>query len=112
MISVFFLPMSIIFYLFFFFFSSRRRHTRSDRDWSSDVCSSDLVGLGDFGRPGNYMARQIARWSRQCRASETETIAAMDRLIDWLPEHLPPEGAPAIVHGDYRMDNLVFHPTE
>ena len=70
------------------------------------------VGLGEFGRPGNYMARQIARWSRQYRASETETIAAMDRLIDWLPEHLPPEGAPAIVHGDYRMDNLIFHPSE
>jgi aminoglycoside phosphotransferase (APT) family kinase protein len=70
------------------------------------------VGLGDFGRPGNYMARQIARWSRQYRASETETIAAMDHLIDWLPQHLPPEGAPAIVHGDYRMDNLIFHKTE
>ena len=70
------------------------------------------VGLGEFGRPGNYMARQIARWSRQYRASETETIAAMDRLIDWLPEHLPPEGTPAIVHGDYRMDNLIFHPSE
>jgi aminoglycoside phosphotransferase (APT) family kinase protein len=70
------------------------------------------VGLGEFGRPGNYMARQIARWSRQYRASETEAIAAMDRLIEWLPEHLPPEGAPAIVHGDYRMDNLIFHPSE
>src|SRR5438270_10001244 len=67
------------------------------------------VGLGEFGRPGNYMARQIARWSRQYRASETQTIAAMDRLIEWLPEHLPPEGPPAIVHGDYRMDNLIFH---
>jgi aminoglycoside phosphotransferase (APT) family kinase protein len=70
------------------------------------------VGLGDFGRPGNYMARQIARWSRQYRASETEAIAAMDALIDWLPRHLPEEGAPSIVHGDYRMDNLVFHKTE
>jgi aminoglycoside phosphotransferase (APT) family kinase protein len=70
------------------------------------------VGLADFGRPGNYMGRQIARWSRQYRASETEPIAAMDRLIDWLPERLPPEGAPAIVHGDYRMDNLVFHKSE
>jgi aminoglycoside phosphotransferase (APT) family kinase protein len=70
------------------------------------------VGLDDFGRPGNYMGRQIARWSRQYRASETEPIAAMDRLIDWLPQHLPPDGAPAIVHGDYRMDNLVFHKTE
>jgi aminoglycoside phosphotransferase (APT) family kinase protein len=70
------------------------------------------AGLGDFGRPGNYMARQIARWSRQYRASETETIAAMDSLIDWLPRHLPPEAPPAVVHGDYRMDNLVFHKTE
>ncbi|HEX3862911.1 MAG TPA: phosphotransferase [Stellaceae bacterium] len=70
------------------------------------------IGLGDFGRPGNYMGRQIARWSRQYRASETETIAAMDRLIDWLPTRLPAESAPAIVHGDYRMDNLVFHKTE
>src|SRR5260370_3648147 len=70
------------------------------------------AGLGDFGRPGNYIGRQIARWSRQYRASQTETIAAMDHLIDWLPEHLPAEGAPAIVHGDYRMDNLVFHPAE
>ncbi len=70
------------------------------------------IGLGDFGRPGNYMGRQIARWSRQYRASETEAIAAMDRLIDWLPQHLPAENAPAIVHGDYRMDNLVFHKTE
>jgi aminoglycoside phosphotransferase (APT) family kinase protein len=70
------------------------------------------VGLGDFGRPGNYMARQIARWSRQYRASETETITAMDRLTEWLPQHLPPEAPPAIVHGDYRMDNLVFHKIE
>ncbi len=70
------------------------------------------VGLGEFGRPGNYMGRQIARWSRQYRASETEPITAMDRLIEWLPLHLPAENAPAIVHGDYRMDNLVFHKTE
>jgi aminoglycoside phosphotransferase (APT) family kinase protein len=70
------------------------------------------IGLGDFGRPGNYTGRQIARWSRQYRASETEQIAAMDHLIEWLPRHLPEEGAPAIVHGDYRMDNLVFHKTE
>src|SRR4030081_2754981 len=70
------------------------------------------VGLSEFGRPGNYMGRQIARWSRQYRASETETIVAMDHLIEWLPEHLPPESAPAIVHGDYRMDNLIFHKTE
>src|SRR5437763_2032225 len=69
------------------------------------------VGLDGFGRPGNYLGRQIARWSRQYRASETETIAAMDALIDWLPARLPPEPPPAIVHGDYRMDNLIFHPS-
>jgi aminoglycoside phosphotransferase (APT) family kinase protein len=80
----------------------------------ADLHSVDYAALGldDFGRPGNYMARQIARWSRQYRASETVQQPAMDALIDWLPAHLPPEGAPAIVHGDYRMDNLVFHKTE
>jgi aminoglycoside phosphotransferase (APT) family kinase protein len=66
------------------------------------------VGLTDFGRPGNYLARQISRWSKQYRASEAERIDAMDRLIEWLPAHLPPEDAPTIVHGDYRLDNLVF----
>ena len=72
----------------------------------------ERVGLAEFGRPGNYMGRQIARWSRQYRASETEPIAAMDALIEWLPARLPPEAPPAIVHGDYRMDNLIFHKTE
>jgi aminoglycoside phosphotransferase (APT) family kinase protein len=70
------------------------------------------VGLAEFGRPGNYMGRQVARWSRQYQASETEKQPAMDRLIEWLPRHLPPEGASRIVHGDYRIDNLIFHPTE
>jgi aminoglycoside phosphotransferase (APT) family kinase protein len=80
----------------------------------ADLHSVDYgaLGLEDFGRPGNYMGRQIARWSRQYRASETVRQPAMDALIDWLPAHLPPEGAAAIVHGDYRMDNLVFHKTE
>ena len=71
-----------------------------------------VVGLAEFGRPGNYMARQIARWSRQYQASETEKQPGMDRLIEWLPRHLPPEGEARIVHGDYRIDNLIFHPTE
>jgi len=70
------------------------------------------LGLAEFGRPGNYMARQVARWSRQYQASETEKQLAMDRLIEWLPRHLPPEGASRIVHGDYRIDNLIFHQTE
>jgi aminoglycoside phosphotransferase (APT) family kinase protein len=70
------------------------------------------VGLADYGRPGNYFARQIARWTKQYQASETEKIEAMDRLIDWLPAHIPPGEETAVVHGDYRMDNLIFHPSE
>jgi aminoglycoside phosphotransferase (APT) family kinase protein len=66
------------------------------------------VGLADYGRPGAYIARQVARWTRQYRDSETERIDAMDRLIAWLPAHLPPEGPPALVHGDFRLDNVVF----
>ena len=72
----------------------------------------EALGLGGFGKPGNYVARQVARWSKQYRASETETIPAMDALIDWLPAHVPEREYPALVHGDYRMDNLIFHPTE
>jgi aminoglycoside phosphotransferase (APT) family kinase protein len=70
------------------------------------------IGLADYGRPGNYFARQIGRWTKQYQASETGKIPAMDRLIEWLPAHIPPGDETAIVHGDYRMDNLVFHPTE
>ncbi|MFH0934877.1 MAG: phosphotransferase family protein [Pseudomonadota bacterium] len=70
------------------------------------------IGLADYGRPGNYFARQIARWSKQYQASETETIEAMDKLIAWLPDNIPPGDETTIVHGDYRLDNLVFHPTE
>jgi len=70
------------------------------------------AGLADFGKPGNYFARQIGRWTTQYRASETEHIDAMDSLIDWLPKHIPASDASALVHGDYRLDNLVFHATE
>jgi aminoglycoside phosphotransferase (APT) family kinase protein len=70
------------------------------------------VGLADFGKPGNYFARQIGRWTKQYRASETERIDAMERLIAWLPENIPASDETTIVHGDYRLDNLVFHPTE
>jgi aminoglycoside phosphotransferase (APT) family kinase protein len=70
------------------------------------------AGLADFGKPGNYFARQIGRWSKQYRSSETERIEAMDRLIEWLPGHVPPGDATAVVHGDFRMDNLIFHPRE
>jgi aminoglycoside phosphotransferase (APT) family kinase protein len=70
------------------------------------------VGLGDYGRPGAYMARQVARWSRQYKDAETEPIPAADALIAWLPQHLPGEGPARIVHGDYRLDNVIFHPRE
>jgi aminoglycoside phosphotransferase (APT) family kinase protein len=72
------------------------------------------IGLGDYGRPGNYMARQIERWTRQYRASETQRIEAMERLIEWLPQRLAAADDPsvAVVHGDCRMDNFVFHQTE
>ncbi len=70
------------------------------------------VGLSDFGREGGYVARQIGRWSKQYKASETETIDAMERLMAWLPDHLPESDETTLVHGDYRLDNLVFHPTE
>ena len=70
------------------------------------------VGLADFGRPGNYFARQISRWSKQYQISETEKIAEMDRMIEWLPANIPPGEDTSIVHGDYRLDNLMFHKTE
>ncbi|MBB3261841.1 aminoglycoside phosphotransferase (APT) family kinase protein [Paraburkholderia bannensis] len=72
----------------------------------------DAIGLGDYGRTGNYIERQVARWTRQYRASETERIEAADALIDWLPEHIPRGDERRIVHGDYRLDNVVFHPHE
>src|SRR3954468_24962682 len=70
------------------------------------------AGLEDFGKPGEYVARQVARWSKQYRASETGKIEAMDRLIGWLPENIPPAGRSSVVHGDFRLDNAIFHPTE
>ncbi|MBP0441337.1 phosphotransferase family protein [Tianweitania sediminis] len=69
----------------------------------------EVIGLGDYGRPGNYFERQIARWCKQYRASETEPIAEMDRLLAFLPRSIPPEeGRNSVVHGDYRLDNLIF----
>lgn len=69
----------------------------------------DAVGLGDYGKPGNYFERQLGRWTSQYRASETEPVADMDRLIAWLETHLPPDdGLVSLVHGDYRLDNMIF----
>ena len=73
-------------------------------------------GLADYGKPGNYFERQIGRWSKQYLASVTQPIAEMDRLIEWLPTHIPAsardDGLTAIVHGDYRLDNVIFHPSQ
>src|SRR5262245_23899364 len=66
------------------------------------------IGLGDFGRGENYVARQIDRWSKQYRASETEPVEAMERLIAWLPAHVPSAAAVRLVHGDYRLDNMIL----
>lgn len=68
------------------------------------------VGLGGFGATGNYFARQVGRWTKQYRASQTTEIAAIERLIEWLPETLPEQDRVSIIHGDYRLDNLIFAP--
>ena len=70
------------------------------------------LGLADFGKPGNYFARQIHRWTQQYRASETEKIDAMERLIAWMPEHVPSGDETTLVHGDFRLGNVVIHPSE
>lgn len=72
----------------------------------------EKIGLTDYGKAGNYFVRQIDRWTKQYRAAETETIDAMNNLIDWLPKHIPADDDTSIVHGDYRIDNVIYHPTE
>ncbi len=80
----------------------------------ADLHNTDVekVGLSDFGRPGNYFGRQVDRWSKQYRASETVKIETIDKLMDWLPQTLPADDLTSVVHGDYRLDNMVLHPTE
>lgn len=70
------------------------------------------VGLSDYGKPGNFYLRQIARWGQQYIAAKTDDMTAMDRLMEWLPANIPPGDETSIVHGDYRVENLIFHPTE
>ena len=76
----------------------------------------DTIGLSDYGKPGNYFERQIGRWSKQYQASITQPIPEMDRLMEWLPQNIPAMARDAsmvsVVHGDFRLDNLMFHPTE
>ncbi|MFC1531875.1 phosphotransferase [Thermodesulfobacteriota bacterium] len=74
-------------------------------DWNA-------LGLGDYGKPGNYMARQVSRWAKQYEASKTDQIESMDNLIQWLSDNIPVDDSTAIVHGDFRLDNLIIHPTE
>jgi len=78
------------------------------------IHSVDLgaVGLSDYGRPDAYVARQVKRWTKQYLASQTADVAPMNTLIDWLPANIPDDEATALVHGDYRLDNIIFHPSE
>ncbi|MEI6183041.1 MAG: phosphotransferase family protein [Polynucleobacter sp.] len=70
------------------------------------------LGLETFGKPGNYFARQITRWSRQVREANIAIPNSLNRLMDWLPEHIPAEDKTSLIHGDFRMDNLIFHKTD
>jgi aminoglycoside phosphotransferase (APT) family kinase protein len=72
----------------------------------------EAIGLADYGRGENYVARQVERWSKQYRASQTQVIEDMERLTAWLPAHLPPGQSPRLVHGDYRLDNIILAPDE
>ena len=80
----------------------------------ADLHNTDhvAIGLADFGRPGNYFTRQISRWTKQYKASETEVHPEMDRLIEWLPATVPQDDQTTVVHGDYRLDNMILHATE
>jgi len=88
----------------------RRAHYEAVVDTLAALHTVDYAaaGLSDYGKPGNYFERQVARWTRQYRAAETERIEPVERLIEWLPRTLPPQTRTAIVHGDYRIDNMIF----
>lgn len=93
----------------------RRACYRSMIEVLADLHAVDYhsLGLDDYGRPGNYFQRQIARWTRQYQeAPDAGRVPAMETLIDWLPANIPPGEEVSIVHGDYRCDNLIFHPEE
>ena len=95
--------------------ADRRRYFEAMNDTIAHLHSIDPVaaGLGDFGKPGNYFARQIGRWSQQYLDDEAAgRVPEMDKLVEWLPANIPPGDEVAIVHGDYRCDNMIFHPTE
>ncbi len=83
-------------------------------DTLADLHTKDpqAIGMGDFGKPDDYCARQINRWTKQYRLSETEHQPMMEKLIEWLPQTIPPQHECSVVHGDYRLDNMIFHKTE
>ncbi len=72
----------------------------------------EAAGLSDFGKPGNYFGRQVERWTKQYKLAETEVMPQVERLITWLPATLPEQTRTSVVHGDYRIDNMIYHPTE
>jgi len=94
--------------------ANRRTMFESWGDTLAELHSLDYVELGleDFGRPGNYFARQISRWSKQFLASQTQDAHKMERLIEWLPSHIPEENSVSLVHGDLSLHNVMFHSTE
>ena len=91
---------------------ARIYHAMNDTMAKLHMVDYEAVGLSDYGRVGGYIARQVSRWSKQYEASKTEPIAAMDRLMVWLPENIPDDSLTTIAHGDYRLENIIFHPTE
>jgi aminoglycoside phosphotransferase (APT) family kinase protein len=95
--------------------ASRRREAYADMARTLARLHSydpQAIGLGDYGRPGNYFGRQVARWSKQYVASETEEVAEMRKLMEWLPQSNPADDSACLVHGDYSLHNVLFHPEE
>jgi len=94
--------------------AARTAHYNAITDTLAALHSVDYeaVGLGDYGKPGNYFERQVGRWSKQYKASQTDDLPEMERLIEWLPATLPEQTRTSIVHGDFRIDNMIFDGTQ
>ena len=94
--------------------AERTAHYEAMVDTLAALHTTDYAaaGLGDYGKPGNYFERQVGRWTKQYRAAETERMESVERLIEWLPRTLPEQTRTSIVHGDYRIDNMIFAPAE